>query len=108
MKKPLALALATATVLLLAAAPASAAVRTVKVGDNVFSPRTMTVNRGDTVRFRWVGDGLHNVVRTSGPSFRTIGFRRSGTVSRTLTRRGTLRLACTVHLPGMRLTITVR
>jgi plastocyanin len=89
------------------AVPAFAATRTVRVDDNVFRPDAMTVNRGDTVRFRWVGDALHNVRRTSGPSFRNISNRTSGTVSRRLTRRGTLRLVCSIH-PGMDMRIRVR
>ena len=105
MKKLIALA-ATVTVAI-AAVPALAATKTVRVDDNVFKPDSLTVNRGDTVRFRWVGDAPHNVKRTSGPSFRTISNRRSGTVSRRLTRRGTLRLVCTIH-PGMDMRIRVR
>ena len=105
MKKLIALA-ATVTVAI-AAVPALAATKTVRVDDNVFKPESLTVNRGDTVRFRWVGDAPHNVRRTKGPSFRTISMRRSGTVSRRLTRRGTLSLVCTIH-PGMDMRIRVR
>jgi plastocyanin len=90
-----------------AAVPAFAATRTVRVDDNVFRPDSMSVNRGDTVRFRWVGDALHNVRKTGGPGFRNISNRRSGTVSRRVTRRGTLRLVCTIH-PGMDMRIRVR
>jgi plastocyanin len=101
------IALAATVVVALAAVPAFAATRTVRVDDNVFRPDSMTVNRGDTVRFRWVGDSLHNVRKTSGPSFRNISNRTSGTVSRRLTRRGTLRLVCSIH-PGMDMRIRVR
>jgi plastocyanin len=90
-----------------AAVPALAATRTVRVDDNVFKPASLSVKRGDTVRFRWVGEAPHNVARKSGPSFRRIGNRRSGTVSRKLTRRGTYRLVCTIH-PGMEMRIRVR
>jgi plastocyanin len=101
------IALAATVVVAIAAVPALAATKTVRVDDNVFRPDSMTVNRGDTVRFRWVGDALHNVRRTSGPSFRNISNRTSGTVSRRLTRRGTLRLVCSIH-PGMDMRIRVR
>ena len=100
-------ALAATVVVALAAVPALAATKTVRVDDNVFRPDSMTVNRGDTVRFRWVGDAVHNVRKTSGPSFRNISNRTSGTVSRRLTRRGTLRLVCSIH-PGMDMRIRVR
>ena len=105
MKKLIALGVAGA--LAAAAVPAYAATRTVSVADNVFRADSLTINRGDTVRFRWVGKAPHNVTRTGGPSFRNIGTRRSGTVSRRLTRRGTYRLVCTIH-PGMDMRIRVR
>ena len=90
-----------------AAVPAFAATRTVRVDDNVFRPAGLSAKRGDTIRFRWVGDSPHNVTRTAGPSFRRISNRRSGTVSRRLRRRGTYRLTCTIH-PGMNVRIRVR
>ena len=100
-------AVAAAGALALAAVPAFAATKTVGVADNVFRPATLSVKKGDTVRFRWTGRAPHNVTRTSGPSFRKIGNRRSGTVSRRLGRAGTYRLTCTIH-PGMNLRIRVR
>jgi plastocyanin len=107
-KKLIALGIAGATVAALAAVPASAgSTRTVRVDDNVFRPDSMTIRRGDTLRFRFVGDAPHNVKRTSGPSFRTISNRRSGTISRRVSRRGTLRLVCTIH-PGMDMRVRVR
>ena len=90
-----------------AAVPAFAATRTVRVDDNVFGPTSLSAKRGDTVRFRFVGKAPHNVTRTSGPSFRKIPNRRSGTVSRRVSRRGTIRLTCTIH-PGMDMRIRVR
>ena len=89
------------------AVPAFAATRTVQVDDNVFRPTSLSVNRGDTVRFRFVGDADHNVRRVRGPRFRTITNRDSGTIRRKLRRRGTYRLVCTIH-PGMDLKIRVR
>ena len=106
MKKKL-LALGVIGTIAATAVPAFAATKTVRVDDNVFRPDSMAVNRGDTVRFRFVGDAIHNVRRTSGPSFRNISNRRSGTISRRLTRKGTLRLVCTIH-PGMDMRIRVR
>jgi plastocyanin len=106
MKKPLALAVVVIAAGA-AAVPALASTRTVRVDDNLFRPDSMSVNRGDTVRFRFVGDAMHNVRKTSGPSFRNISNRDSGTISRRLTRRGTLRLVCTIH-PGMDMRIRVR
>ena len=106
MKKLLGLVAALA-LLAAVAVPALAATRTVKVDDNVFSPKSLSVRKGDSVRFRWVGRAPHNVARSSGPSFSTIGIRRSGTVTRRLRRRGTYRLVCTIH-PGMSMKVVVR
>lgn len=89
------------------AVPAFAATRTITVDDDVFKPKSATVSKGTTVRFRWVGDSPHNVVRTSGPSFQQIGTRRSGTVSRKLKKAGTYKLVCSIH-PGMGLTLRVK
>jgi plastocyanin len=99
MKKLLAL-VAAATMLVLAV-PAFAATRTVKVDDNVFSPKSLTVNKGDKLRFRWVGEAPHNV-KGAGIN---IGIRRSGT--RTVTARRSGRLVCTIH-PGMTMRLRVR
>jgi plastocyanin len=51
-----------------AAAPPSAesATTSVSVKDNVFAPKSKTVERGTTVRFVWAGRAPHNVVIT-GP-----------------------------------------
>ena len=107
MKKLIALVVAAGVAGALAI-PAFAATKTVSVADDVFKPRTMTVSKGTTIRWRWTGDNLHNVTVTRGPVKFKSGTKSSGTFSRTLRRRGTYRIVCTIHLPGMRQTITVR
>ena len=84
-----------------------AATKTVRVGDNFFQARSITISKGSTVRWRWVGSSRHNVVATSGASFRSTT-KRSGTYSRTFKRRAKIRYVCTVHPASMRGTITVR
>jgi plastocyanin len=84
-----------------------AATKTVRVGDNFFSPRSITISKGSSVRWRWVGDARHNVVATRGASFRST-IKASGTYTRTFRRRGTVRYICTIHPSSMRGTITVR
>jgi plastocyanin len=80
------------------AATAVAATRTVKVGDDYFvrpsgTPK-VTVSKGTTVRFNFSGaDNRHTVTRLSGPRFKAC----SDTCRRTLKRRGTYRLYCTIH-----------
>jgi plastocyanin len=93
------------------AIPAFGATRSVSLRDNVFSPRTLTVRRGDTVKFTWRGRNPHNITTTSRPRGApriTAGVKTRGTYRKRLTRRGTYRLLCTIHQPTMRMTIRVR
>ena len=91
------------------AIPAFGATKTVRVDDDFFSPKTATVKKGDTVRFRWVGENPHNVRVTSGPAkFNSGTPKRSGTYSRKLTRKGTYRIICDVHASTMKGTIRVK
>jgi plastocyanin len=88
-------------------APAGAAATArVTVGDDFFRPRSLNVRAGTRVRWTWRGRDVHNVTVTSGPVRFNSPTQRSGTFSRTLRRRGTYRIVCTVH--GQRMTIRVR
>jgi plastocyanin len=90
------------------AIPAFAATKTVRVDDDFFSPRTVTVKRNDTVKWRWVGENPHNVKATKGPArFSSGSPKTSGTYSRKMTKRGTYRIVCVVH-PKMIGTLRVR
>ncbi len=92
------------------AIPALAATRTVRVGDDYFvsrSTHTVTVKRGTLVRWRWVGDNLHNVRVTRGPVRFRSTLKRSGTYSRRMRRVGRYRIICDVHAPEMRMTLRV-
>jgi plastocyanin len=95
-----------ALVLAVAAVPAFGATRSVRLVDNAFAPKTLTVRKGDTVRFRWAGRQPHNVVSRRGVRFRS-PVQRSGTFSRRLTRAGRYQLICEIH-PGMAMTLRVR
>jgi plastocyanin len=93
------------------AIPALAATRTVRVGDDYFvsrSTHTVTVKRGTIVRWRWVGDNLHNVRVRRGPVKFRSRLKRSGTYSRRMRRVGTYRIICDLHAPDMRMTLRVR
>ncbi len=87
--------------LLLAAVPAFAATKTIRVDDNVFSPKSLTLNQGTKLNFRWVGDAPHNV-KGAGIN---IGNRTSGSKTVRAKRSGTL--VCTIH-PGMTMRLRVR
>ena len=90
------------------AVPALAATQTVRVGpQNRFGTSSLSIKRGDTVRFRWTGKLPHNVRISAGPQRGTIAsVRRSGTVSRRFTRAGRYTIVCDLH-PGMRLRLGV-
>ncbi|HEX2086979.1 MAG TPA: plastocyanin/azurin family copper-binding protein [Solirubrobacteraceae bacterium] len=108
MKKLAALAALAAAISVAAALaiPAFAAT-TVRVDDDVFRPGSLTVSKGTTVRWRWVGDDLHNVTVTRGPVKFKSATKRSGTFSKKMRRRGRYRIVCTVH-PGMDMRLRVR
>jgi plastocyanin len=106
MKRLLLLVLAGGLIAALAV-PAYAATRTVRVDDNVYKPKSLTVKRGDTVRWRWVGEAPHNVVVDRGPQRFRSKLQRRGTYSKKMTRRGSYRIVCTIH-PGMTMSLRVR
>lgn len=83
---------------------------TVKLGDFFFKPSQKTVRQGTKVRFEWIGNNRHNVVKTSGPGgpfrSRTTDKRGVNFVKR-FTKPGTYRLICTLH-PWMQIRLRVR
>jgi len=92
----------------LAAVPALAATRSVRLVDNRFAPKSVAIERGDTVRFRHAGRLPHNVTVERGPArFASPLLRSGGTYRKRLTRRGRYLLVCTLH-PGMEMTLRVR
>ena len=100
------LALAAAAALAIPATASSAASRAVTVDNFAFSPSSLSVRAGTTVTWRFRDSTKHNVTVRSGPvKFHSKDIRR-GSYSRTLTRRGTYKLVCSIH-PGMRQTIRV-
>jgi len=108
-----------AGVALLSAAPAavaaSGAKKTVKVGDNFYSPKTLTVKKGTTVTWKWPGfdqaGDVHDVSLKSGPKgvkkFHSDSAATDYSFKRKLTVAGTYKLVCTLH-EDMRMTIRVK
>jgi plastocyanin len=78
----------------------------VTVGDDFFRPRKLSISAGTRVRWTWHARDVHNVTVTSGPVRFKSPTQSTGTFSRTLRRRGTYRIVCTIH--GQRMTIRVR
>jgi len=84
---------------------------TITLGDNFYSPTSKTVNRGTTVRFKWIGNRRHSVTKASGPggSFSSATTKSDGVnFAKTFSKAGTYKMFCKVHPTEMRLTITVR
>jgi plastocyanin len=82
-------------------AASAATVRTVTLKNIAFSPKSLSISKGSTVRFAFRdGSTTHNVTSIGSRRFKTIGNRSSGSQSRTFTRAGTYRYECTLH-PGM-------
>lgn len=84
------------------AAPATAATKTVKVGDIWFISKaknhgTVTAKVGDTVKWTWVGKMAHNVTVTSGPAKFKSKTQTKGSYSKKLTKAGTYKIICTIH-----------
>lgn len=90
-----------------ATSPAQAATKTIKLRDNVFSPKNVTVTAGTVVTFKWIGSNTHNVTVMKGPEKFTSPNQSDGTYDRTFTKPGTYKIMCTFH-PGMNLTLKVK
>jgi plastocyanin len=102
--------------LLVSATPAfGGAKKTVKVGDNFYTPRTLTVSKGTTVTWKWPGfdeaGDVHDVKLKSGPKgvkkFQSEAASTDYAYKRKLTVAGTYKLVCTLH-EEMTQTIKVR
>ena len=94
--------LACSSVAALAASSAS-----VKVGDDWFKAKTVTVNKGGKVTWTWVGHLDHNVTVTSGPAKFHSRIQARGTFSQIFTKAGTYHLECSLH-PNMKMTVVVK
>lgn len=104
------IAVATLAVCAVVALPASvgaAGAKSVKIGDDWFvkqdtrsgkdSVFTVSVKKGTKVTWRWVGDAPHNVTVTKGPVRFRSSTKTSGTYTKTMSKKGSYTLTCTVH-----------
>jgi plastocyanin len=69
------------------------ATATVRVEDNLFTPRVLTVPMGAVVEWRWVGGNPHNV---TGDDFASPS-ESSGAFDRSFAQPGTYSYRCTIH-----------
>ena len=101
----------TAAVITTAAAvavPAFAATKTVKATEsNRWSPTSLKVRKGDTVRFTWNTEAPHNVRKTSGKGTVKGGnpIRRVGKATFKVPAKGTYKFICDVHPGTMKITV---
>ena len=101
-------------VLLLGGA-ASAATRarsaSVSIVDNAFQRGqdrpVVRLRRGGVLTWHWRSQSSHQVVASGPERFRS-PTRNDGHWSRRLRRAGRYRIVCSIHAPGMRMTISVR
>ena len=89
---------------------ASAPKKTIAVTDFQFTPKTVTVKKGTKVTWKWEHtQSTHNVVVQSGPKKFKSKILGSGSFSQTLTKPGTYKIVCTLHIDvGMTETIIVK
>jgi plastocyanin len=108
MKKTIAGAAAAAMAAGALAVPAFAATKTVQVKDNKFAPTSITVSKGTTVKWVWKGKAPHDVTVTKGPAKFKSKIQSKGSFSKKLTKKGTYSIVCTIHAPGMKMTVRVK
>ncbi len=89
-----------------AAAPAGGGASAVKMQNIQFAPKSLTVKVGQTVK--WTNDDSvdHNVIATSGATFKSSTVAAGSTYSFKITKAGTIQYVCTIH-PGMTGTLVV-
>ena len=103
MRRLIAILVVTSVLVGAGATTTGAATRGVGVADNFFSPSSLTIRKGDRIRFSWRGRNTHNV---RGAGVRC-PFQRSGRCTRSFRKRGRFTLVCDVHA-GMRMRLRVR
>ena len=93
--------IAIAAFVLVAITATAFAAKSIKVGDDYYVRPSgvpkVTVSKGTTVKWRFVGDSPHTVTVSKGPSKFNSGLKRSGTYSRKMKKRGTYTIYCTIH-----------
>ena len=82
---------------------------TVKVGDDFFSPTEKTVSKGTKVKFNWIGNNKHDIVKAKGPGgdFDSGLQQGSGVLFKhKFNKKGNYKIICTIH-DGMKMKLHV-
>jgi plastocyanin len=80
---------------------------TVDMKNIQFDPKSITVKKGQTIKWVNLDTVDHDVVANSGASFKSDQFGKGGTFEFTPKKAGKIDYVCTLH-PGMTGTITVQ
>lgn len=84
---------------------------TVKIIDNAFVRErqrpVVRIHAGTTVTWRWTSRQSHSVLARSGPERFSSPIRNHGTFAHRFAHAGTYRIVCSLHAPGMRMTVRV-
>ena len=75
----------------------AAATKTIKVRDDLFSPKSTTIAKNTLVTWRWSGDNPHNVISRGTKRFKSSKLKTSGVHRYRFTKTGTYRYVCTIH-----------
>jgi plastocyanin len=82
--------------------------RTITVGDRFFRFANVSVRRGATLRWSFVGDELHNITVANGPrGFSSRNLLKGNTYRKKLRKTGTYKLFCGLHPVSMTGTVKV-
>jgi plastocyanin len=81
--------------------------RTVGVRDSHFTPKTLTIQKGAKVTWKWLGLKFHNVTVKRGPSRFHSKTQVKGMFRHVFKKAGTYHLVCTIHR-HMTMTIVVK
>ena len=104
-KKAISLAAVAAVSGALAVQAGAASSKTINVNDDFFKPKTVTVKKGTTLKFKF--NGFHNVEADGKAAFKNIPDRSSGTVARRANKKGNFKLLCSIH-DGMTMKLKVK
>ncbi|HEX2231906.1 MAG TPA: hypothetical protein VHG69_00895 [Thermoleophilaceae bacterium] len=81
---------------------------TIEVGDVYFAPANAAIRSGGLLRWRFLGDTLHNVTLANGPrGFSSANLSRDREFGYRFRKPGTYRLYCGLHPVSMTSTVTV-
>jgi plastocyanin len=68
----------------------------------------VTVHRGETVTWHWRSRQSHSVSTRSGPERFATRTRNRGSFHHRFMKPGTYRIECSLHAPGMKMTVRVK